>query len=121
MAVAESTSRDTLPAALPGVGRALVLAGKLTQKVAEDTFRKALAGQKNFISELIESGAIAASDLAHTLSQAFSAPLLDVEALDVQRLPKDLIDPKLSLNYRLLALSKRNGRLIIATADPSDH
>ena len=58
MAVAESTSRDTLPAALPGVGRALVLAGKLTQKVAEDTFRKALAGQKNFISELIESGAI---------------------------------------------------------------
>ena len=121
MAVAESTSRDTLPAALPGVGRALVLAGKLTQKVAEDTFRKALAGQKNFISELIESGAIAASDLAHTLSQAFSAPLLDVDALDVQRLPHDLIDPKLSLNYRLLALSKRNGRLIIATADPSDH
>ena len=121
MAVAETTSRDAAPAVLPGVGRALVLAGKLSQKVAEDTFRKAKAGQKNFISELIESGAIAASDLAHTLAQAFSAPLLDVDALDVQRLPTDLIDPKLSLTYRLLALSKRNGRLIVATADPSDH
>ena len=121
MVVAESASRDTAPAALPGVGRALVLAGKLSQKVAEEAFRKAQTGQKNFISELIESGAIAASDLAHTLSQAFSAPLLDVDALDVHRLPTDLIDPKLSLNYRLLALSKRNGRLIIATADPSDH
>ena len=121
MAVAETTSRDAAPAVLPGVGRALVLAGKLSQKVAEDTFRKAKAGQKNFISELIESGAIAASDLAHTLAQAFSAPLLDVDALDVQHLPKDLIDPKLSLTYRLLALSKRNGRLIVATADPSDH
>ncbi|MFD1712163.1 type IV-A pilus assembly ATPase PilB [Ottowia sp. GY511] len=121
MAVAESASRDAPSAALPGVGRALVLAGKLSQKVAEDTFRKAQSGQKNFVSELIESGAIAAADLAQTLSQAFSAPLLDVGALDPLRLPKDLIDPKLSLNYRILALSKRNGRLIIATADPSDH
>ncbi len=121
MAVAEPTARDAAPVALPGVGRALVLAGKLNQKIAEDTFRKAKASQKNFISELIESGAIGASDLAHTLSQAFSAPLLDVDALDGNRLPKDLIDPKLSLNYRLLALSKRNGRLLIATADPSDH
>lgn len=121
MAVAETTSRDASQAVLPGVGRALVLAGKLSQNVAEDAFRKAKAGQKNFISELIESGAIAASDLAHTLAQAFSAPLLDVDALDAQRLPKDLIDPKLALTYRLLALSKRNGRLLIATADPSDH
>ena len=121
MATAESVSRDAAPVALPGVGRALVLAGKLTQKVAEDTFKKARAGQKNFISELIGSGAIAASDLAHTLAQAFSAPLLDADALDPERLPKDLIDPKLSQTYRLLALSKRNGRLIVATADPSDH
>ena len=121
MATAESVSRDAAPVALPGVGRALVLAGKLTQKVAEDTFKKARAGQKNFISELIGSGAIAASDLAHTLAQAFSAPLLDADALDPERLPKELIDPKLSQTYRLLALSKRNGRLIVATADPSDH
>lgn len=121
MATAESVSRDAAPVALPGVGRALVLAGKLTQKVAEDTFKKARAGQKNFISELIGSGAIAASDLAHTLAQAFSAPLLDADALDPDRLPKDLIDPKLSQTYRLLALGKRNGRLIVATADPSDH
>ncbi|WP_448255289.1 type IV-A pilus assembly ATPase PilB [Ottowia oryzae] len=121
MATAESVSRDAAPVALPGVGRALVLAGKLTQKVAEDTFKKARAGQKNFISELIGSGAIAASDLAHTLAQAFSAPLLDADALDPERLPRDLIDPKLSQTYRLLALSKRNGRLIVATADPSDH
>jgi type IV pilus assembly protein PilB len=121
MAVAESTSRDAVQSALPGVGRALVLAGKLSQKAAEDIFRKAAASQKNFISELIESGAIVPSELAHTLSQAFSAPLLDVDALDVQRLPKDLIGPKLSLTYRVLALSKRNGRLLVATADPSDH
>ena len=78
MATAESVSRDAAPVALPGVGRALVLAGKLTQKVAEDTFKKARAGQKNFISELIGSGAIAGvSAVASFITEAgFMASVL---------------------------------------------
>lgn len=121
MAVTDSYLKDSLASALPGVGRVLVMAGKLSQKVAEDVHRKAQAAGRPFIPELIESGAVSASDLAHTLSQAFSAPLIDVDALDPLRLPTDLIDVKLSLKYRLLALSKRGGRLIVVTADPSDH
>ncbi|MDO5625853.1 MAG: type IV-A pilus assembly ATPase PilB [Pseudomonadota bacterium] len=121
MAVVDSVSKDLLSAALPGVGRALVMAGKLSQKAAEDAFRKAKASQKNFITELAESGAVSPADVAHTLAQAFAAPLIDVEALDPQQLPRDLLDAKLSATHRLLALAKRNGRLIIATADPSDH
>ena len=121
MAVADPISKAAAPAVLPGVGRALVMAGKVSQQTADDVFRKAKAANRNFITELTESGAISASDLAHTMSQAFSAPLLDVDALDVQRLPGDLLDPKLSATYRILALSKRGGRLIVVTADPSDH
>ncbi|MFT4195218.1 type IV-A pilus assembly ATPase PilB [Ottowia sp.] len=122
MAVSDSPSKDTVSAAvLPGVGRALVMAGKLTQKAAEDIYRKAQAGQRNFVTELTESGVVSAADLAYTMSQAFAAPLVDVDALDPQRLPKDLIDAKLALKYRLLALGKRNGRLLVVTADPSDH
>ncbi|MFT3778108.1 MAG: type IV-A pilus assembly ATPase PilB [Ottowia sp.] len=122
MAVSDSPSKDTMSAAvLPGVGRALVMAGKLTQKAAEDIYRKAQASQRNFVTELTESGVVSAADLAYTMSQAFAAPLVDVDALDPQRLPRDLIDAKLALKYRLLALSKRNGRLLVVTADPSDH
>jgi type IV pilus assembly protein PilB len=119
MAVADLPTKGT-PVQLPGVGNALVMAGKLTQKVAEDVFRKAQASRRNFITELTESGVVSSADLAYTMSQAFAAPLIDVEALDPLRLPKDLIDPKLALRYRLLVLSKRSGRLLIATADPSD-
>ena len=121
MAIAESVSKQTQSTALPGVGRALVMAGKLTQAAADEVFRKAKAAQKSFITELTESGTISAADLAHTMSQAFSAPLIDADALDPTKLPTDLIDAKLSQTYRLLALSKRSGRLIVATADPSDH
>jgi type IV pilus assembly protein PilB len=73
--------------ALPGLGRALVSAGKLGQRAAEDLFRKATTNRTSFIAELTGSGAVSASDLAHTMSSAFGAPLLDLDAIDVQRLP----------------------------------
>ena len=47
--------------ALPGVGRALVMAGKITQQAADDAFRKAKAANRPFIAELIQSGAISAA------------------------------------------------------------
>jgi len=106
--------------ALPGLGRALVMAGKLGQKAAEDIFRKAQTGRTSFIAELTGSGAVSAFDLAHTMSSAFAAPVLDLEAIDVQRLPKGLLDNKICATYRIVVLSKRNNRLIVATADPSD-
>ncbi len=120
MAAVETVLNDTPSIALPGLGRALVMAGKLGQKAAEDIFRKAQSGRTSFIAELTGSGAVSASDLAHTMSSAFAAPLLDLEAIDVQRLPKGLLDGKICQTYRIVVLSKRNNRLIVATADPSD-
>lgn len=106
--------------ALPGLGRALVSAGKLGQKAAEDLYRKAQSGRTSFIAELTGSGAVSPSDLAHTMSTAFAAPLLDLDAIDIQRLPKGLLDAKICSDYRIVVLSKRNNRLMVATADPAD-
>ena len=106
--------------ALPGLGRALVAAGKLGQKAAEDLYKKAQSGRTSFIAELTGSGAVSASDLAHTMSVAFAAPLLDLDAIDVNRLPKGLLDAKICNDYRIVVLSKRNNRLMVATADPAD-
>jgi type IV pilus assembly protein PilB len=106
--------------ALPGLGRALVMAGKLPQKTAEDIYKKSQSNRTSFIAELTGSGVVSATDLAHTMSVAFAAPLLDLDAIDPQRLPKGLLDPKLCQSLRVVVLSKRNNRLIVATADPSD-
>jgi type IV pilus assembly protein PilB len=106
--------------ALPGLGRALVSAGKLGQKAADDIYKKAQANRTSFIGELTGSGAVSAADLAHTMSAAFGAPLVDLDAIDLQRLPRGLLDTKICQAYRVVVLSKRNNRLIVATADPSD-
>ena len=106
--------------ALPGLGRTLVSAGKLGQKSAEDIFRKSQISRTSFIAELTGSGVVSASDLAHTMSSAYAAPLLDLDAIDTQRLPKGLLDTKICQDYHVVVLSKRSNRLIVATADPSD-
>ena len=120
MAAVDTAQKETSSVALPGLGRALMSAGKLTQKSAEDIYKKSQAGRTSFIAELTGSGAVSASDLAHTVSAVFGAPLLDLDAIDPLRLPKDLLDAKICSAYRVVVLSKRNNRLIVATADPTD-
>ena len=120
MAAVESALRESPTIALPGLGRALILAGKLGQKSAEDIYRKASTSRTSFIAELTGSGVVSASDLAHTMSSAFAAPLVDLDAIDANRLPRGLLDTKICSAYRIVVLSKRNNRLIVATADPSD-
>jgi type IV pilus assembly protein PilB len=120
MAAVDPIATEAPPTALPGLARALISAGKLGQKSAEEISRKAQASRNSFIAELTGSGAVSASDLAHTMSTAFGAPLLDLDAIDLQRLPKNLLDAKICQAFRVVVLSKRNNRLIVATADPSD-
>ena len=120
MAAVDPSVTEAPPLALPGLGRALILAGKLGQKSAEEIYRKAQSARTSFIAELTGSGAVSASDLAHTMSTAYAAPLVDMAAIDPQRLPRGLLDVKICHDYRVVVLSKRNNRLIVATADPSD-
>ena len=118
MVAVESTQFPSI--ALPGLGRALVLAGKLGQKSAEDIYLKAESSRTSFIAELTGSGTVSAADLAHTMSSAFAAPLIDLDAIDPLRLPKGLLDGKICSDFRVVVLSRRENRLIVATADPSD-
>ena len=119
MAVVDTPSADA-SVALPGLARALISAGKLGQKAAEDLYRKAQASRSSFIAELTGSGSVSAADLAHTMSAAFGAPLLDLDAVDSQRLPRGLLDAKICQAFRVVVLAKRSNRLTVATADPSD-
>ena len=120
MAAVDNTQKESATAALPGLGRALISAGKLTQKSAEDTYKKSKASKISFIAELTGSGVVSAADLAHTVSAVFGAPLLDLNAIDPLRLPRDLLDTKICSAYKVVVLSKRNNRLTVATADPTD-
>ena len=114
------TLAEAPQSALSGVARVLVHAGKLGAKAAEDLVRGAKERRVSFISAVITAGAVSPADLAHTLSNALALPVLDLNAVDVQRLPRNIIDPKLSAQYQVLVLGKRGNRVFIGGADPTD-
>jgi len=117
-------SVDTLAeapsASLSGVARVLVHAGKLQARRAESLVRAAKDNGRSFIAELIESAELSPGELAHSLARALAVPLLDLQSVDAQLLPRNLVDAKLIAQYHVLPLGKRGSRLFLACADPTD-
>ena len=105
---------------LSGVARVLVHASKLTAKTAEELVRNSRDKRIGFVSSVIAAGAVSPADLAHTLSAALALPLLDLNAIDAQKLPKNVIDGKLAAQYQVVVLGKRGNRVFIGGADPTD-
>ncbi|MCZ2290951.1 MAG: type IV-A pilus assembly ATPase PilB [Burkholderiales bacterium] len=118
--MAAETTIDSAPNALSGVARVLVNAGKISGKSAEDLLKSARERKTSFSSAAVAAGAVSARDLAHTLSQALALPLLDLDAVDLQKVPRNVIDARTATQYQLLVLGKRGSRLFVATADPTD-
>lgn len=114
------TLAEATPISLSGVARVLVNAGKLDPKAAEGLVRTAKEQKRSFVSAIVSAGNISAADLAHTLSSALAVPVVDLAAVDAQKLPKNIIDTKLSAQYQVLVLGKRGSRLFVGGADPTD-
>jgi type IV pilus assembly protein PilB len=105
---------------LSGVARVLVHAGRLGVKSAEELVKSAKDKRISFVSAVIGAGAVSASDLAHTLSSSLALPLLDLNSIDGEKLPRSLIDGKLAQQYQIVVLGRRGSRLFIGGADPTD-
>ena len=118
--MAAETLVDPAPSSLSGVARVLVNAGKLTAKAAEELTKNARERKASFVTTLVGAGSIKPDELAHTLSVALALPLLDLNAVDLQKLPRNLVDPKIANQYQLMVLGKRGNRLFIGAADPTD-
>jgi type IV pilus assembly protein PilB len=114
------TLADVPSSSLSGVARVLVHAGRLNTKVAEELVRSSKERKVSFVSTVLTAGAVSPTELAHTLSSSLAVPLLDLNAVDINRLPRDIIDAKLAAQYQVVVLGKRGNRLFIGGADPTD-
>ena len=111
---------DSPQSTLSGVARVLVHAGRLAVKNAEELVKSAKERRVSFVSAVISAGAVSATDLAHTLASSLALPLMDLNAVDGEKLPRNLVDSKLALQYQIVVLGRRGSRLFIGGADPTD-
>ncbi len=105
---------------MPGLARALLQAGRLTQQQAESLTKQATSEGNHFIDVLLISGAIDARSLAAFCSDTFGYPLLDFASFNLAHLPEKLIDAKLMQTQRVVALGKRGNKVAVAISDPTN-
>ena len=114
------SSQLAMSASLSGVARVLVNAGKLTPKAAEELSKSARERKANFVATVVGANAVKPDEIAHALSVALALPLLDLNAVDLQKLPRNILDAKIANQYQLIPLGKRGNRIFIGAADPTD-
>ncbi|MEJ5211022.1 MAG: type IV-A pilus assembly ATPase PilB [Burkholderiales bacterium] len=106
--------------ALSGLARTLVQHGRLNEADAEAIQAQANASNVSFVTALVQTRKLSAVDVAEFAAQTFGYPLLDLDALDVEHLPRDLLPARLMQERRAVGLYKRGTRLYVAMSDPTN-
>lgn len=106
--------------ALSGLARALVQNGRLTEAQATEIAEHARTSKLPFAAELVQRNSMTAKDLARFCAETFGFPMLDIGAFDENQIPREAIDRKLIGQHSVVPLAKRNNKLTVAIADPTN-
>ena len=105
---------------MSGLARALLQGGRLSAGQIETLTRQATTEGNPFIDVLLVSGVIDAKSLAAFCAETFGYPLLDFASFNLGHLPEKIIDSKLMMSQRVIALGKRGNRVSVAISDPTN-
>lgn len=120
MPTEEVTKKAAVTVALPTVARAFLASKQLTQEQVDTALQRAQSERRDFLEIVIDSKLLSSAQVAKTISDVFAVPYIDLDAIEPLRLPSQLLDLKLCRTYKVIALGKKQGRLIIASSDPSN-
>ncbi|WP_201593835.1 type IV-A pilus assembly ATPase PilB [Psychrobacter fulvigenes] len=97
----------------------LIHAGVVSEAHMKIAQAEALQQQISLVSYLVDNKMANAYQVAKLLSQAFGDPLFDINVLDNDNIPKDLVDQKVVRKFNALPIFKRGQRLFVALSDPT--
>lgn len=105
---------------LNGLARKLVKDGSLKEPIALDAATKAKANKQNQVSYLVQNNLVNSLVIANAASEEFGLPLFDINAIDSEQIPVELISEKLISKHNAMPLFKRGKRLYVAVSDPTN-
>ncbi|MCW9012710.1 MAG: type IV-A pilus assembly ATPase PilB [Gammaproteobacteria bacterium] len=105
---------------LSGLARRLVLDGLLEEQAALDAQIASKKGKQTFSQYLVAKKILPAKKLATIAANEFGLPLFDLDAIEPESLPRDLVKEDLIKKHQALPLYKRGNRLHIGIAEPTN-
>ncbi|EDZ65521.1 type IV-A pilus assembly ATPase PilB [Nitrosococcus oceani AFC27] len=105
---------------MSGLVRRLVEDGLLSEANARQAQEHSRKNGTPLVTYLVRQKLLKSLDIGQAASQEFGVPLFDINALDLDYLPKGLVEEKLVRQHQALPLFKRGNRLFVAVADPTN-
>jgi type IV pilus assembly protein PilB len=109
-----------LRSGLQGLPQRLVADGIVAESAMQDAIGTARERRVNIVSYIVEHNLADARDIAIAASQEFGAPLLDLDAVQVDFEIVKLVSEKTLRRHRVLPLVKRGKRLFVGVSDPTN-
>lgn len=105
---------------LSGLARRLLLDGAAPEPAIRAAAETAQKQKIPLVTYLVQNNVVSSRAIALAASEEFGTPLIDLESLAPDTLPKGLVNEKLVRKHRALPLFKRGTRLYIAVSDPTN-
>ena len=105
---------------LGGLARKLVTDGLLEEQAALDAFQSASADKIPFVKYLVDNGVGQAAHIAVAASEEFGVPLIDIDAIEIDKEMTKLVSEELITKHHALPIYRRGKRLYLAMADPTN-
>jgi len=107
-------------AKLSGLARKLVNDKLIDKDGAEDAAQQAADKDLPLVSYLVQNDLVSASAIANSAAQEFGTPLIDLEAVDPEAIPSQIISERLIRTHHAIPLYHRGNRLFVAVSDPTN-
>jgi type IV pilus assembly protein PilB len=105
---------------LKGLPRKLVIDGLIEEEIAIEALQASLKEKVSFTNYLVTNNLLSATKIAMEASKEFGLPVFDLDAIDSESIPQNIVDDKLIKKHHALPLFKRGNRLYVGIADPTN-
>ncbi len=105
---------------LPGIASKMIALDLLTEAAADEINNNALQENRSFFLQCIEQNSVPVVQACEVISSDFGIPFMDIESLNTDLSPLDIVSPQLIEKHHILPVYLRDTRLFIAVGDPGN-
>ena len=105
---------------LPNLASKMVKLELLTEAAAQEINKNAMQENRSFYLQCIEQNSVPVMKACELLSEDFGIPFMDIESMNTDLSPLDILPSSLVEKHYILPLYLRDTRLFVAVGDPAN-
>ncbi|HBX57030.1 type IV-A pilus assembly ATPase PilB [Pseudomonas sp. UBA2684] len=106
---------------LTGLAKQMVLSELLDEKTAQQAQQQAQRNKLSLVTYLVQNKLVKSRALAELAAEQFGVSFVDLNSIDKEGQPRELVSEKLVRQHRVLPLWRRGNKLFIGVSDPTNH